>query len=203
MRSDLLPSPDVHAHVVVKRHHYALVYTMRAIAGQQVTFSEQGRRLMHTIGVAKGTSGRIRFVPAYGSGGIRKLIAAVDEGGLPRETDVSGHYRAPAPVKPHRPQHLRVVRHGATAIVSWHRTIGAHGYLVGVIYNSGFRKVARTTRTRFVIHGVFGVTPVKAVVAGISGDGHTWGPKARATSPGKVPGKKHHRHKKKHKKRRR
>jgi Tol biopolymer transport system component/DNA-binding beta-propeller fold protein YncE len=203
LRSDLLPPPSVHAHVVVKHHHYTLVYTMRSIAGQQVTFSEQGRRLMHTIGVAKGTSGRIRFVPAYGSGGIRKLIAAVDEGGLPRETDVSGHYRAPAPVKPHRPQHLRVVRHGATAIVSWHRTIGAHGYLVGVIYNSGFRKVARTTRTRFVIHGVFGVTPVKAVVAGISGDGHTWGPKARATSPGKVPGKKHHRHKKKHKKRRR
>jgi hypothetical protein len=191
-RSDELPPPDVHAHVVRRHGHYLLVYRMHAIAGQQVTFSEQSASVKYVIGTASKASGSIRFSPAYGPAGPRSIVAAVQENDLPRETDTVGSYQAPAPLRPAKPRQLRIVRRGLGAVVSWRPARGAHGYSVTVVYNGGFQffKVIRGTSVRIPL--VYDNDPILASVAALDLVGKQ-GTAARARTRGYIPAAPHRR----------
>ena len=81
-----------------------LTYKVKAIPGQVVTFAEQGRQAAQTIGKAHGTQGTLRFTPADGPGGTRRIIAMVASYGKPRKNlTVAQLRRAAAAPSPRRP----------------------------------------------------------------------------------------------------
>ena len=94
-----LPDPRVRARVLSGARHrkghgrksrrrrgrkLRLVYSVRRIPGQKVTFVERGEEIAKTIGVAKRPRGTILFRPGAGSDVKRTVEAEVVQDGLPR-----------------------------------------------------------------------------------------------------------------------
>jgi hypothetical protein len=63
--------------------------------------------------------GRLRFTPADGLAGTRRIYAVVTDNGIPVEERVVGTYRAAAERRPPQPRNLRLRRRGSTVIVTW------------------------------------------------------------------------------------
>jgi hypothetical protein len=94
-----------------------LTYKLHGVDGVQVDFVDRDATGDHPIGVAKGASGTIRFVPAPGPGGHRDVIARAVAGGHAIAIGKVASYVAPGPPKPGRARHLRVRRSGTTLTV--------------------------------------------------------------------------------------
>jgi PKD repeat protein len=124
-----LPPVSIRARVL-RRH--TLAYRIARHPGQSVVFFERGRGgVAHELGTVRGGgNGRLRFTPAYGPAGKRRIFARVLQGGMPRSQIAVGSYRAPKPPAPAAPQRLRVKRRGRSLFVSWRRVRGAHRYVV-------------------------------------------------------------------------
>jgi PKD repeat protein len=139
-----LEPPDVRAKVVGRGHRRAIRYRVKPLAGQKVTFVERGPSAGGRIGVARGSRGRVRFVPADGVAERRRIVALVEQNGLIREQRAVATYRAPAALRPASPRRLRAVRRGTRLRVSWKRVPRVSSYEAQVRLSDGRRLVLRT-----------------------------------------------------------
>ena len=80
----VLPAPRVSATVTGRGRSRVLHYRASGVDGHTVTFAEIGPQTRRMIGRAHGTRGSLRFVPGYGRGGTRKIVAMIARRGLPR-----------------------------------------------------------------------------------------------------------------------
>jgi hypothetical protein len=114
-----LPQPSAHAGVTGHGRDLTLHWRLRPIEGQRVQFVEEGSGVRNVIATTSAKTGQMRFRPAEGPAGRRKIVALVEQDGRPRTSIPAGSYRAPGPLRPARPEHLRIARHGAKLVVSW------------------------------------------------------------------------------------
>lgn len=178
-----LPAVQVSGKVGGKARRRTVAYRVRAIPGQTVTFSEVGAgTAAKIIGTAKGSRGTLRFAPAEGKAGRRKIVALVEQDGRPRERITVASYRAPGPLRPGRPPFARVRRSGTGLRVTWGTAANATRYAVRVTLNDGRRElyvVGRRVRS-VRIPGVSGRFRGSVTVAGLRG-GPKGGPARTAT----------------------
>ncbi len=160
-----------------------LRYRVAAIKGQVVTFSELRPGVAgKVIGTAKGTRGTLRFTPADGKAGQRKIVALVEQDGAPRSQVTVGTYTAPGPLRPGRPRFARVKRSGTSLRVSWGPSANATGYAIRATLNDGRRQlfvVGRKVRS-LRIPAVSGQFSGRITVAGLR-SGPKAGPSRTAT----------------------
>jgi hypothetical protein len=97
------PAPEVSATL---RGH-VLRYRVAAVKGQRVSFEERGRGVSRTIASATG-SGSVRFRPSDGPGGHRRIVALVEQDGLPRRRLTVARFTAPRRARPGMPAAVKV-----------------------------------------------------------------------------------------------
>jgi hypothetical protein len=149
-----------------------LSYDVTPRPGQKVTFAEQGKGAAKPIGgVAKAGRGTIRFQPADGPGGRRKIIALVSSYGKPRAQLTVASYVAPPPVRPATPKRLKARRSGSRLVVSWARAANAKRYEVRASLSDGRRLLVRQKGTRLTIPAFATRTRATVTVAGLKPDG--------------------------------
>jgi hypothetical protein len=120
-------------------------HRLRPAAGQTVRFVEQGARTYRQIGVARRRAGAIRFAPASGARGRRRIVALIEQDGLTVERRNVARYSAPADARPAKPRRLRVRRRGGTLRLRWRRVRGVDDYGV-VVRLSNRRRIFRVAR---------------------------------------------------------
>ncbi|WP_028064846.1 hypothetical protein [Solirubrobacter soli] len=87
----------------------SLRYRIPRVKGQTVTFEERGRGVAHALGTVRtGGRGTLRFTPADGAGGTRRIVATVLQDGLPRKRMTVATFKAPARAKPGQPGAVKV-----------------------------------------------------------------------------------------------
>ena len=72
-----LPAPSVHARVIGAGKNRILVYRIKPLPGQSVSFEEHGHSGSGFIGKARHAAGRIGFTPGYGAREQRSIVAIV------------------------------------------------------------------------------------------------------------------------------
>ena len=132
-----IPAPSVKARVEGRGLKRVLRWQLRAIPGQRVRFVETGRDVRNVIATTRASRGRVRFRPADGPAGKRRIVAMVEQNGLPRKTLTAGSYRAPGTLKPKRPTRARIVRRGSRVVVSWHAPLRRFRHAVAVHLGDG------------------------------------------------------------------
>lgn len=165
-----LVTPRVRARVTGRPHARVLHYEVRNGVGWAVTLAERGARTAHTIGVAKGARGTIRFVPAGGRGERRRIVAHLEAPSAPATLVDAGSYSAPRDQPLPRPSRLRARRRGGALAVTWSPVGGAQRYAVTWIPRRGERhlRVVRVPRARFAGAGP---GPGRVVVTALDGGG--------------------------------
>jgi hypothetical protein len=114
-----LPKAAARVRVSGRGHKRVLSWNARDIAGQRITFAEVGKDVRNAITTTKTARGSVRFRPADGPAGRRKIIAMVQQDGRPRTNLTAGSYRAPGMLKPGKPRNLTVKRSRSRLVVSW------------------------------------------------------------------------------------
>jgi hypothetical protein len=142
--------------------------------------------------VLKGKSGTIKFSPANGKAGKRRLLAVVEQDGTFRKSIVAGTYTAPGPVRPGRPSHVRLRRRGPKLVVTWGRASHAVEYAVRAKLKDGRRLVLPTKKRKLTIRNVPGIDSGSIAVYGLKAD-RTAGPPGKAKLKAK-PKKRKKRH---------
>jgi hypothetical protein len=148
-----------------------LTYTTNSVPGQKVTFAEQGKGAARPIGTATGRSGTLRFTPADGPGGTRRIIAIVSSYGRPRTQLTVASYVAPPPPRPATPRRLKARRAGTKLSITWAKAANGRRYEVRATLSDGRRLLARQRGTRFTIPRVAAATRATITVAGLKADG--------------------------------
>jgi len=69
--------------------------------------------------IVKMASGSVRFTPQTGPAGRRRIVAIVEQYGLPRATLTLGSFRAAGPPRPGKVTHLKLTRRGGSLRVTW------------------------------------------------------------------------------------
>jgi hypothetical protein len=157
-----------------------LSYNVTPLPGQKVTFAEQGKGAARPIGgVAGDGRGTVRFTPADGPGGTRKIIALVSSYGKPRTQLTIASYVAPPPARPATVKRLKARRSGTKLAVTWAKASNAARYELRATLSDGRRLLVRQKGLRFSIPGVASRTRATITVVGLKGDG-TRGKKATA-----------------------
>ena len=120
-------------------HGWSLAYKIaNFVPGTSVRFVERGRDSTHVLGTVKRAAGTLRFAPEDALGRSRKIVAyLLDTEGAPQRVLTVGSYRAPGALRGGRVKGLRIVRRGATALVSWRATPGTRLYRVQVHGSDG------------------------------------------------------------------
>jgi hypothetical protein len=151
-----LPRPHVRARVTGKGRRRTLHWRLRAIPGQRVRFAELGRDVASLIATTRARRGAVRFRPALGPGGRRRIVALVEHAGLPRTNLNAGSYIAPPRPRPGKPRRLRITRRGKSLRVSWRprRPGFRHAVYVRVRDGRGLLEVVPPRRRSVVIRGV-------------------------------------------------
>jgi hypothetical protein len=125
-----------------------LTYTIKPIPGQRVRFAEEGKGVAQELGRARAAKGTLRFKPAEGPRGRRRIVAYVSSYGTPRTKLVVGSYVAPGAARPATPAGVRAVKRRGKVVVSWKGVRGAANYRVRAALNDGralqFVQKART-----------------------------------------------------------
>ncbi|HET8821062.1 MAG TPA: hypothetical protein VFM57_05905 [Thermoleophilaceae bacterium] len=150
-----LPRRPVWARVRGSGHRRVLDYRLKSVEGQSVTFFEVGGRggPSSPIGRARGRRGSIRFTPAEGPAGPRRIDALLESSGLPRGTVTVARYRAPAPLRPARPRPA-VARRGDALVVRWGRVAEARRYRISVRTTEGRGRFYDVRQRRLLVRGV-------------------------------------------------
>lgn len=161
--SHSLPPARVRAHVTGRGRKRHLVYSMAPRPGLVVQFAEIGRRAIHLLGHAKGARGTIAFAPADGPAGSRRIVALMQQDGLPRPQATVAHYTAPGPARPGPVRKLRGRRKGTSVTLTWHRPTGANSYAV-LLRDSRGLSILRVLRAR-ITHVTFRGRPRDANIA--------------------------------------
>ena len=82
-------------------------------------FAEYGTDVRHLITTTAKATGKIRFTPQTGPASRRRIVAIVEQYGLPRVTFTVGSFRAPGPPRPTRVTRPKLTRRGTSLRVSW------------------------------------------------------------------------------------
>jgi hypothetical protein len=151
-----LPEPSVSARVTGRGRARVLSWRIRRIPGQRVTFAEIGKDVRNAITTTKAVRGSMRFRLADGPAGRRRIVALVQQNGLPRTTLTAGSYRAPGTLHPGRPRALKAQRKGTRLVVSWRPRPAGFRHAVYFRLSDGRRivRVVGTKRRRVVLKGV-------------------------------------------------
>jgi hypothetical protein len=151
-----------------------LTYRLGALAGAKATLVEEGKDVAHPLGsVPASGRGSLRFRPAPGRPGTRRIVALVTRDGLPAGRRVVARFRAGKPVVLGAPRRLRVTRAKTTLRARWARVAGARSYRVTVTLGSG-RKLVRTVRgSRLAVARNTKYRTAKVVVRAVGADGRT------------------------------
>jgi hypothetical protein len=165
-----LPDPKVKGRVGGRGGKRVLTFKVKPIAGQKVTFAEQGKGVKNVLGVTAQRRGVLRFRPALGQSRRRTVIAIVSQDGVPRQEIEVAKFTAP-PSLPGRLQGVKLTRSGKKLVVSWKRAPGASRVAVSWALADGRRQaeIVRKGR-RLSIPGVPGIDSGKVEVAGLRRD---------------------------------
>ncbi len=159
-----------------------LHYRVRPREGQTVTFVERGPDVLHVLGKTTAKHGTIRFTPAPGPGGHRKIEALIALSGVPHPAIAVGAYTVPPPPHAARPPHLRLARRGNQLRITWGRASNANHYLAVVSLSDGqavsYEEPARTRA--LTVPTVGPAASARVEVSGVTSLGET-GPAASAT----------------------
>ena len=122
-----LPAPGVHVRVTGSAAARVLHYRLAPAPGRVVSFVERGAATWHVLGTATRASGTLRFTPARGPAGKRRIIALVSENGLAERQLPVASFRVAAPALPRPPRRLHVRRtaNGLRAVLGPERGRGA------------------------------------------------------------------------------
>lgn len=169
--AEALPEPSVTAKVHGKR----ISYTVKQIPGQTVRLREVGPNVSAPLGTLRGSKGTLRFKPAFGRGGKRRIVADVLHNDAPRTSLTVAHYKAPALKKLSAPKRVRVTPVGA---VAWSAVRGATGYTVSVWTTDGRALTYDATSRRVKVRNLAGHSIERVVVRAVRADGAPGRPKA-------------------------
>jgi hypothetical protein len=165
-----LPEPRVTGDVGGRGGKRILSFEVKPIAGQKVTFAEQGKGVKNVLGVTAQRRGVLRFRPALGQSRKRTVIAIVTQDGVPREEIEVAKFVAP-PSLPGRPQGVSLKRSGRKLLVSWKRAPGANRVAVSWALADGRRQAEIVKKgRRLSIPDVPGIDSGKVEVAGLRRD---------------------------------
>jgi hypothetical protein len=169
--AEALPQPSVRAKVTRARGGKRRVaYTVKRIPGQVVRFREVGGGANAAIGVARRARGSFTYRPAFGRKGVRRIVAVVEQRGVPRaELDVA-RYSAPAPRRLAAPRGVKLVRRGERLNVTWKPVAGAVRYLVDVETADGRSIVFEKRARRVVVKRMFGPGGARVTVRAVRAD---------------------------------
>lgn len=146
-----------------------LAYRVAGSLGDGIVFVERGVRTEHVLGAAKGLTGSIRFAPAAGAAGARRIVALVQEDGVTLRTIPVTTFRVGRAPAPPAPKGLTATRRGTTLVVAWRRVPAATRYAVTVTLRDG-RTTFRIVRgTRLVVPDVARTLAGSAVVSVFDG----------------------------------
>jgi hypothetical protein len=159
-----------------------LSWNVRRIPGQRVTFAEIGKDVRNAIATTKAARGSVRFKTADGPAGRRRLVALVEQNGLPRTTLTAGSYRAPGTLHPGRPRALTARRRGTRLVVSWRPRPSGFRHAVYFRLSDGrsLVRVVGANRRRVVLKGVPRRASAKVEVLGL-GHANGKGPAAHVS----------------------
>lgn len=147
------PPTKISARVVGRGHRRVLRYRVTPEAGQRIRFVEQGARTYTELGAAEGRTGAIRFAPAPGGRGRRRIVAYIDQDGVTVDRRDVARYAAPDDALPAKPQRVRVKRRRDAITVNWRRARGVKSYGV-VVQMSNRRRIFRVVnRPRLTVRG--------------------------------------------------
>jgi hypothetical protein len=113
------------------------------------------------------------FTPTNGPGGRRRIMVAVERGGIPSSITTVASYRAPALKLLAKPAKLRLTRQGTSVRLAWARIAGATSYAVSVVTSDG-RKLSYLPAARcraVTLTSVPNSVKLAATVEGIRFDG--------------------------------
>ena len=122
--ADGLPPVHVTANVSGSGRRRLLSWTTRRVAGQSVTYFEQGAGVAHTLLRTSRPHGHLHFTPAATGGRSRQIEALVTENGLPRDQLAITHFVAPPTPKLRAISKLRL----AGTLLRWSPQAGAAEY---------------------------------------------------------------------------
>lgn len=134
-----LPTPRVRARVTRDRRGYVLSWRLRPLRGQTVSFVERANGIARTIVTTSKASGRVRFVPRFGPGGRRAVVALVDQYRIPRTGLSVARFRVASPARPRAVTNVRVARARRSSRVVWRHAGGSRGYEVRMVLRDGRR----------------------------------------------------------------
>ena len=168
-----LAKPSVKARVSGSGHSRRLTWSVKSIPGQVVHFEEVAAGGGRRIVTATGRRGTVRFSPADGPRGKRRIVALVESYGKPRANVDVASYTAPAPARPAQPRGVKLSRKGSRVTVTWRPATRAARYLVRATLSDGRRLLLFATgKKRSVrISGVPSATRGTIRVAGLRPDG--------------------------------
>ena len=176
--------PKAAARVTVKGKGRARVlsWNARRIPGQRVTFSEVGKDVRNAITTTTAARGSVRFRPAGGPAGRRKIVAMVQQGGRPRVNLTAGSYRAPGMLKPGKPRKLELRRKRSRLVVSWRPKPRGFRHAVHFKLSDGRRlvRIVGANRRSYTLKGVPRRMRATVTVTGLTRL-NSKGPKARAS----------------------
>ena len=147
-----------------------LTYEVNRVPGQRVTFAEDGAGAAGALGVARAGRGKLRFTPADGPGGSRKIVALVSSYGSPRTKLDVATYVAPPPARPATVKRLTAARRGSRLAISWRPAANARRYEARVTLSDGRRLLFLQRGTRLSIPAVAARTRATITVRGVKGD---------------------------------
>jgi hypothetical protein len=146
--ADLLAPARVKATVAGSDTQRTLSYDVAARPGQRVTFVEHGPTTDHVVGSVASGRGTLRFTPADGAPGVRRIVARIALDGLAREQRNVATFTVASSRTPARPAHIRARHAGAAVVVSWRAAPGAAQYGVVVTPAGGATRLVRVPGTR-------------------------------------------------------
>jgi hypothetical protein len=163
-----LPSPSVTAKVIRGNR---LRYTVKPIPGQTVRLRELGPNVSAPIGVLRGRSGTLRFKPAFGRGGVRRIVADVLQNDAARTSLTVARYRAPAPRVLAAPRRVSARLHGDRLSISWPRVRGATSYVASVWTTDGRELMYEVRGRTATVKHMAGFHASRIVVRAVRADG--------------------------------
>lgn len=182
----VLPEPEVRAQVLRGRGGaFALRHSVAAQPGQTVRFVERAGAVLHEIARTEGGTRRTSFVPAFGPGGRRQIVAVVMQDGRVRRELVVGSYVAPAPARPGRARHITVRRTGQRVEVRWARAARAAKYEVHVDLPDGRGISEIVTRRRFVVRDLIAPGAIRVRIRAMRAQDEAPGRPAYAKATGR------------------
>jgi hypothetical protein len=172
-RAETAEPPTVVAGVGGRGSSRVLGYAYAAEA-HEITFVERSddRSEAKVLGRAKGRPcrgekdapkdrdrplcGRLRFTPAEGAAGRRKIYAVVSNDGIAGDERLVATYRAAGDRRPPRPRDLRLRRRGSTVIVTWRGPAALRQDDVRVALGSGQEtlRIHTGVRNRVALPGI-------------------------------------------------